>query len=110
MDRAVAFYRDLLQFRVESSDPYWTALSLGNWRVGLHGNGEQKVPTVPMDAHGANAGATLTLETDAIDLDHARLSAAGVRFLGGISRNPWGDLVAFLDSEGNVLKLMQPPR
>jgi predicted enzyme related to lactoylglutathione lyase len=69
-----------------------------------------KIPHVPRDAHGAHAGATLTLRVSDIRAAVAHLEASGAKVLGPISDDPWGSLVAFEDSEGNVLKLMQPPK
>ncbi len=109
MDRAVTFYRDVLGFSVDDVNPWWSSLSWHGVRVGLHGNEGKPVHSVPYDEHGAHGGGTLTLACDEIDGEVARLRSLGVRVLGEVSRNEWGDLVAFLDPDGNVLKLMQPP-
>ncbi|HZU99846.1 MAG TPA: VOC family protein [Planctomycetota bacterium] len=110
MDRAVRFYRDVLEFKVHDTNEWWSSLEIGGLRVGLHGMGGQKVPHVSRDDHGAHAGATLTLRVADIDQAHAALASKGVNFLGPIQRDEWGSVVAFEDTEGNVLKLMQPPR
>ena len=52
------------------------------------------------------AGATLTLKSTDIRADVARLQAKGVKFHGEIGDYDWGSVVAFEDSERNVLKLM----
>lgn len=109
MDRAVAFYGGTLGLRVVDTSPYWTTLDVGGVRVGLHGTGGAAVPRVPRDAHGAHAGAVLTLRTADLDAAVAQLADAGVELLGPVSRNPWGALAVFADPDGNVLKLMQPP-
>ena len=108
MDRAVAFYRDVLGFQVHDTNEWWSSLEIGGLRVGLHGTGGEKVPHVPRDDHGAHAGATLTLKVADIDQARAALGTKGVKVLGPIQRDDWGSLVAFEDTEGNVLKLMQP--
>ena len=111
MKRAVHFYCDVLGMTVTESDDAWTSLSCGGIRIGLHGHeGHHAVPFIRRDAHGAHAGGTLTLKSDDINGDVERLRDAGVRFLGEITHDPWGSLVSFEDSEGNVLKLMQSPQ
>lgn len=109
IERAVRFYRDLLELRLTYNDGHWAALDVGGVRVGLHATDGNPVPSIPRDASGAKAGATLTLRSTAIDDDVERLSAAGVKFLGPIYRAEWGAVVAFEDPDGNILKLMQPP-
>ena len=106
MDRAVRFYRDVLGMRVLDSSPWWSSLDCFGARIGLHGTQGKTVPEVPRDAHGAHAGATLTLRTTDLDADVVHLRHNGVEVIS-TSDNPWGRLAVFLDPEGNVLKLMQ---
>lgn len=110
MERAIRFYRDILGLTVLSTNPHWTALAVGDARLGLHWteNGAP-VPPIPRDSHGAHAGATVTFKTDDIDKTYADLVNAGVKFLSPVTRNPWGALAVFEDPDGNVLKLMQAP-
>lgn len=110
MDRAVAFYRDVLGLRVVDQDQYWTSLDVGGARIGLHWTEGNKIPYVARDDHGPHAGACLTLRTDDIRRTVQHLRARGVRFLGDVTDAPWGSLATFEDPEGNVLKLMQPAR
>ncbi len=107
MNRAVAFYRDVLQMKVIDTDEWWSSLECGGIRIGLHGTGGKPVPAIPHDAHGAHCGATLTLRTDDIRADFARMEKAGARFLSKIEEEPWGKLATFVDPDGNVLKLME---
>ncbi len=110
MERAVAFYRDVLGLRVIDQNPYWTSLDLGGVKVGLHWTEGGKVPYVGRDDHGPHAGACLTVKVDDIRATVSQLEGRGVRFLGGITNAPWGSLATFEDSEGNVLKMMEPIR
>ncbi len=107
MVRAVAFYRDLLGMRVIDSNEHWTSLECFGARVGLHGSGGQPVPAVEHDEHGARHGATLTLRSTDVAADASYLRRSGVNVLSE-SEQSWGRLALFADSEGNVLKLMQP--
>jgi catechol 2,3-dioxygenase-like lactoylglutathione lyase family enzyme len=108
MERAVRFYGDVLGMRVVDSNRWWTSLEFFGARVGLHGSEGRPVPAVPRDAHGALAGATLTLRSTDRDADVQYLVRSGATVLS-TSDHDWGRLAVFLDSEGNVLKLMQPP-
>jgi catechol 2,3-dioxygenase-like lactoylglutathione lyase family enzyme len=110
MHRAVLFYGEVLGMTLVDTNPWWTSLECGGVRIGLHGEGpgeQPPVPHVPRDSHGAHAGGTLTLRSSDIVADRARLLKHGVKILGDIDE-AWGKLVVFEDSEGNVLKLMQP--
>lgn len=108
MDRAVRFYTELLGMTAVDTSRAWSTLQLGDIRIGLHGSGGAPVPEIPRDVHGAYAGATLTLRSDDITADTLRLRAAGSVILGEFHEE-WGKITVFQDSEGNVLKLLQPP-
>jgi predicted enzyme related to lactoylglutathione lyase len=110
MERGVRFYRDVLGLRVTEQSDHWSALEIGGVRVGLHWTGGEPVPAVPRDPHGAKAGGTLTLRVDDVDREVARLRTAGTKILGEPAHNSWGSLASIEDPDGNVLKLMQPPR
>ncbi|MDZ7653397.1 MAG: VOC family protein [Burkholderiaceae bacterium] len=108
MQRAVAFYRDVLGMRVLDSNDWWTSLEFFGARIGLHWTGGAAVPPVLHDERGARHGATLTLRSTDLDADLGYLQKMGCPLLGR-SDNPWGRLAALTDPDGNVLKLMQPP-
>jgi catechol 2,3-dioxygenase-like lactoylglutathione lyase family enzyme len=105
-ERAVKFYTEALGMKLISKDDYWIALECAGVRIGLHPE-ENAIPRVPRDSHGAHAGATLTLKSDDIAQDKARLVKAGAVILGD-SDQPWGHMLVFEDPDGNVLKLMNP--
>jgi catechol 2,3-dioxygenase-like lactoylglutathione lyase family enzyme len=109
MERAVGFYRDVLGMRVLDSNPWWTSLEFFGTRIGLRGSDGRALPPIARDAAGAHAGGTLTLRSTDLDQDVAYLRGRGVAVLAQ-SEHDWGRTAVFLDSEGNVLKLMQPPR
>lgn len=110
MQRALAFYQGTLGLRVVESSEHWSALDVGGVRLGLHWTGGPPVPEVPYDDHGPHTGAVITLRVTDVEEVAAKLRDAGVRVLGAVSHAPWGSLVSFADPDGNVLKLMQPPR
>ncbi len=100
MKRAIAFYRDVLGIPVTEESDHWSAMNLGGLRVGLDWAEGRATPK----------RAILTLKTNDIRADAKRLRQRGVKFVGEIGDYPWGSVVTFEDSEGNFLKLMQPPK
>ena len=107
MNRAVQFYETALGMQKQYGDEYWTSMSLGNLRLGLHGSEGQVVPVTPRDAHGQHCGGTLTLLSDDIKTDRASIEKAGGKILGDVEQ-PWGHMLVFEDIDCNVLKLMKP--
>jgi len=105
LDRSIRFFSEGLGLEIADPNPYFAAFDIGGVRVGLHPTGGARVGGVQADSHGANGGATITLRTDDLDADRARLEAAGAEILGA-SDNPWGRIVVFTDPDGNVFKLM----
>ena len=100
MKRAIAFYRNVLNLAVTEESADWSAMNVGGLRVGLDSTDGRPTPK----------RAVLTLKTTDIRADVKRLRDNGVKFVGEIGDYPWGSVVTFEDSEGNFLKLMQPPK
>src|SRR3989442_7833723 len=100
MKRAIAFYRNVLNLAVTEESADWSAMNVGGLRVGLDST----------DGKPTTKRAILTLKTTDIRADVKRLRDKGVKFVGEIGDYPWGSVVTFEDSEGNFLKLMQPPK
>lgn len=91
MDRAVAFYRDVLGLEV-----------LGQ-RIGLNAR--------EGTSRHADGGAVISFTPDgSIDEEVERLRGAGVELTGEISDHRWGRIVPFKDSEGDDLQLYAPPK
>lgn len=109
LERAVAFYQDVLGLTLSYQQRHFAAFDVGGVRLGLHWSGGEPIPHVARDGHGAYAGATVTLRVHDIQRAADRLASSGVRLLGPISRQAWGSLVPFEDPDGNVLKLFQSP-
>jgi catechol 2,3-dioxygenase-like lactoylglutathione lyase family enzyme len=107
MDESVKFYSEILGMEVISKDQYWTNLSCGGVKIGLHWTEGGPVPPIKKDSHGAHCGGTLTLKSTDVEADKKMLEDAGVEILGNADA-PWGKMVVFTDIDGNVLKLMQP--
>jgi catechol 2,3-dioxygenase-like lactoylglutathione lyase family enzyme len=99
MDRAVAFYRDVLELELtHRSGDEWSQLGAGSIQVGLHGAGSGPV----------RAGGTLAFTVTDLDAAKARLTGRGVGIGhegGGEGRGP--RFVEFNDPDGNVLALFE---
>lgn len=107
MPRAVGFYRDVLGMRVIDSNEWWSSLDCFGTRIGLHGTGGAGAARLAQETHDAFCGATLTLRSTDLDADLAYLRRCRVDVVSR-SDEPWGSIALFRDTEGNLLKLMQP--
>ncbi|MFZ0270052.1 VOC family protein [Caulobacter sp.] len=112
-DEALAFYVGKLGFSlVEDSDlgggKRWVVVGPGGagtrFLLAQASDDQQKA------AIGGQGGGRvwLFLHTDAFEADHARLSAAGVKFLEEPRHEAYGSVVVFEDLYGNRWDLLQP--
>lgn len=106
MEKAVTFYQEALQMFKEAGDEYWTSMSVGNLSLGLHWTEGNAVPPTVRNSHGQENGGTLTLSSDNITEDRARIEKFGGKILSETNQ-PWGHILVFEDIDGNVLKLMK---
>jgi predicted enzyme related to lactoylglutathione lyase len=103
MQRAVAFYRDVLGLDVTETDSDWSEVDANGLKLGL--NAREKAE------QGGGGGAVVSFQPETgIDDEVQRLTQAGVSFTGGISDHEWGRIAPFKDSEGNDLQLYTPPQ
>lgn len=114
-DEAIAFYVAALGFElVEDVDQgggkRWVVVrpkgSQGGLLLARAANAEQQAQV------GRQAGGRvfLFLETEDFAADHARMSAAGVRFLEAPRHEPYGVVAVFEDLYGNRFDLIEPKR
>lgn len=104
--RAREFYEDVLGLRrgLASPDGIWTEYDLpGGGCVALFRHPDRSVPHQP-------GSAAVAFEVDDLEATTARLTAAGVKFLGGEVRGPRCRMANVVDSEGNRLVLHQLDR
>ena len=112
-DEALAFYVGKLGFSlVEDSElgggKRWVVVApgaAGTRFLLAKASGEEQAAVV-----GGQGGGRvwLFLHTDAFDADHARLSAAGVKFLEEPRHEVYGSVAVFEDLYGNRWDLLQP--
>lgn len=112
-DEALAFYVGKMGFsRVEDSElgdgKRWVVVAPGatGTRFLLAKAGDERQAA----AIGAQGGGRvwLFLHTDAFEADHARMSAAGIKFLEQPRHEPYGSVAVFEDLYGNRWDLLQP--
>lgn len=103
-DRALAFYRDKLGFRVHTDQPYgekqrWIELKIPGAETGL-------VLFTP-DGHEERIGTFFngSFATDDVLKSYEELKARGVEFASEPKKEPWGTYAVFKDSEGNSFVL-----
>ena len=111
-DEAIDFYVRKLGFELrEDADQgggkRWVV-------VGPAGGGAGLLLAKPTDGKGVGDQAAgrvfLFLQTDDFDADHARMSAAGVRFLETPRREAYGAVAVFEDLYGNRWDLIEPAK
>ncbi|AIE86249.1 VOC family protein [Fimbriimonas ginsengisoli] len=98
MDRAVAFYRDVLGLSPRLVTPYWSDFMLGPIRLGLH-------PKFRGEASGG--GWIVGVEVADLKALRTRLSEAGYPTDHPYHETPLGVVVDFADPDGNPLQAIQ---
>ena len=112
-DEALAFYVGKLGFSlVEDSElgagKRWVVVSPGPTGARfLLAKASDDQQTALIGGQGGGR-VWLFLHTDAFEADHARLSAAGVKFLEEPRHEAYGSVVVFEDLYGNRWDLLQP--
>ena len=103
-DRALAFYRDRLGFKVHTDQPMgpgkrWIELRIPGAETGV-------VLFTP-DGHEDRVGTFFngSFACDDVRKAYADLKAKGVEFPGEPREEPWGTYAIFKDSEGNSFVL-----
>jgi catechol 2,3-dioxygenase-like lactoylglutathione lyase family enzyme len=99
MDRAVAFYRDVLGLSVEQQEDDWTMLDAEGVGIGLNRR----------ESPAGDGGAVIAFDPPGGDFDAGveELTGQGVELES--SEHPWGRIAAFRDPDGNALQLYAPP-
>jgi catechol 2,3-dioxygenase-like lactoylglutathione lyase family enzyme len=115
VETSLAFYRDQIGFTVEATydEPPYATLSLAGTRLSLaeQGHAADDRPGVAMTAPAdpSRADVVLVVEVDDARAEHARLDAAGVRFLAEPYEPPWGGCRFFcVDPDGFLVEIEQP--
>lgn len=112
-DEAIAFYADRLGFTLTRNDDMgggkrWVVVTPPGSQGGLllaKASTEAQSARIG-DQTGGRVG--FFLHTDDFDADHARMLAAGVRFLEEPRHEPYATVAVFEDLYGNRWDLLQP--
>lgn len=108
LERAVAFYRDVLGLEHRFTDEAYAEFSVGPTKLALYPR--DRLPDLlggEVPAGGSPDGEVLFLVDD-VDAEAERLRAAGARILTGPVDRPWGHrTVHLLDPDGLVVELAQ---
>jgi lactoylglutathione lyase len=103
MDRAVAFYRDVLGLRIRRQDgANWAVFDAGARQFALHGAVEGR-PVRP-------GGATAVFSVDDLDRAMARLRDLGVEFGHEGDVQGYARFASFADPDGNTVQIIEYAR
>ena len=109
VEKAVAFYTNVLDFEVLNAFPAFADVARGNLRVLLSGPNSSAGRPMPDGAKpGPGGWNRIHLIVDDIEAEVARLRGAGARFRNDILEGPGGKQVLLQDPSGNVIELFQP--
>ncbi|ANY05283.1 VOC family protein [Pseudonocardia sp. HH130630-07] len=116
-DEAIAFFTGALGFDLAEDSPAtttdgrpkrWVVVRPPGAQTGLllarADSAEQRAAV----GHQFAGRVGLFLQVDSFDREHARMTAAGVRFVSGPRAEPYGRVAVFLDVAGNRWDLIGP--
>lgn len=104
--KAVSFYNGVLGLQIMDQNDHWASISLNGARLGLHQANKSNF----FKSSEKRAGATVTLNVSDIDKAYEHYKSKGIKFIGPVSKNPWGSHVSFSDPDGNLLDLREAPK
>ena len=99
MNRATAFYRDVVGLTLVQESPFWTTFDVGGHTIALHPSYET--------LSGNKGGWSLGLEVEDLEALHQRLEAASATILNAFHKVPGGLLSHFVDPDGNEIQAIQ---
>ncbi|MBA3653940.1 MAG: VOC family protein [Actinobacteria bacterium] len=110
VDEAVAFYTKVFGFEVNlNAAPAFADVTRGNLRLLLSGPKSSAGRPMPDGAQpGPGGWNRIHFIVDDLDVEVARLRAAGARFRNDIIDGPGGKQILLQDPAGNVVELFEP--
>jgi glyoxylase I family protein len=112
VSRAVAFYTEYLNFKLEHQQlPAFATVSLGDFKLLLSGPGASGSRPMP-DGRQQESGGWNRVVLKAVDLPaHVEvLKKAGVRLRNAMESGPAGRQIQLEDPDGNPIELFEPTR
>ena len=127
MERAVAFYENMLQLRKTYEHPVWTSFDVGGTSLALAVSGTKgsaegakvckscslcvlrfSAGKMKPDKEAPTATSVIYLEVENLDSVYGKLKKRGVRFLTEPKEQAWGGrTAAMLDPDKNMLVLSE---
>jgi len=103
-DRALAFYRDKLGFKVATDQPMGPGKRWIEMRIG---GSETRIVLFTPDGQEDRIGTFFngSFQCDSVEKTYEELKAKGVEFVKEPESQPWGTFAILKDSEGNQLVL-----
>lgn len=109
VEKAVAFYTKILDFKVLNNFPAFADIARGNLRLLLSGPMSSAGRPMPDGAKpGPGGWNRIHLIVDDIDAEVTRLRKAGALFRNDVIEGPGGKQVLIQDPSGNVIEIFQP--
>jgi predicted enzyme related to lactoylglutathione lyase len=100
LERSIAFYRDVMGFKLLYSAPefHYASFDANGMRFSIAGGGS--------DEHSAGRRTGIGFVVPDVDAAHAELVAKGVEFTMPPGKQPWGGYMGmFADPDGNIFYL-----
>lgn len=109
VDRAVAFYTELLGFKLETRNGPFAAVLRGKLRLILSGPGTSGARPMP-DGRKQEPGGwnRILLYVNDLQAEIARLQTQGVKLRNQVETGPGGSQILLDDPDGNPIELHQP--
>jgi predicted enzyme related to lactoylglutathione lyase len=99
MDRSVEFYQNILGLELLFKRDDWSEFEIDGQRIALHKS----------DVKTSNGGAVISFHAEPIEGAIETLKGKGVCFVEELQVYPYGKIASFLDPDGNIIGLYQPP-
>jgi glyoxylase I family protein len=111
VEPSIAFYTELLGFKVDQRTGPFAAVSRGNLRLILSGPGTSGARPMP-DGRQQEPGGwnRILLYVDDLQSEIERLKQQGVRFRNQVEVGPGGSQILIEDPDGNPIELHQAPQ
>jgi lactoylglutathione lyase len=114
-ERAKDFYTNILNFELRSDEPLYPGAAT-RWVAVAPEGAKTEIILYVVDENWEHyksvvgKSQAITLNVDDLQNLYAKLRERGVRFLQTPEVQPWGTYATLIDSEGNKIILVEPPK
>ena len=99
LDKSLEFYQNTLGLKLLFKNDDWAEFEIDGQRIALHK--KENIPSC--------GGAVVSFHADPIEEVIEQLKKKGVKFTEELQTFPYGKLAGFIDPDGNLVGLYQPP-